>query len=370
MKKVLFIFDRVAHYHRELFRTLESEFPEYDLELHLLSGVSQEGATGRVGLKESVVAHEYKYRFVEHKIGSYVLRQAIGILEQIDTLQPEIVVCMGHVGNLSHWKLTALKKKLGFKLVAWQCGYEYNPGMMKTFLLPWFVPRFDLHLAYHTNAKKYAIQHGASEKNVVVMHNTINELGIPILPKGEARALTVSRHPEIGSRKILLFVGAILEEKKIERIIEALDYLQRSDLMLVIVGDGPHLPVIRELSRSRQDVLITGQIIEGVGAYFDAAEIYVLPGTGGLGINEAMAHGLPVLSGFADGSADDLVIDHVNGFRLREDSPDELARRITEVADNPEMAAVMGQKSREMITGKFSFAAFIGRIHSGISGLI
>lgn len=370
MNKVLFIFDRVAHYHRELFKTLESEFPEHGLELHLLSGVSQEGATGRVGLKESVVTHEYKYRFVEHKIGSYVLRQASGIFEQINALRPAIVVCMGHVGNFSHWKLIALKQKLGFKLVAWQCGYEYNPGIIKTLLLPWFVPQFDLHLAYHTNAKKYAIQHGASEKDIVVMHNTINEVRIPITPKQEARAIIASHYPEIGDRKILLFVGAVLEEKKIENIIRALDCLQRPDLMLVIVGDGPHLAAIRELCQSRQDVLMTGQIIEGVGTYFDAAEMYLLPGTGGLGINEAMAHSLPVLSGFADGSADDLVIDNINGFRLQKDSPDELAQRIQEITDNPGMAAAMGKRSREMITGKFSFSEFINRIHSGILSLI
>ncbi|MFX7690329.1 glycosyltransferase family 4 protein, partial [Acinetobacter baumannii] len=91
--------------------------------------------------------------------------------------------------------------------------------------------------------------------------------------------------------------------------------------------DGEHLPVLRKYCEGRDDVVFTGAIVEGVGPYFDAAEVYLLPGTGGLGINEAMAHSLPIISGFADGSADDLVVDGENGYRLREGTPAELADR-------------------------------------------
>jgi glycosyltransferase involved in cell wall biosynthesis len=369
MKKVLFIFNRVAHYHRDLFKSLEAELPNYGFELHLLSGMRPRTDTGRVGLEEKIVSNEYKYQFVERQIGSYVLRRAEGIIGQIHDIRPHVVVCMGHVGDISHWRLIRLKRKLGFKLVAWQCGYEYNPGMVKSLLLRQFVPQFDLHLAYHTNAKNYALLHGADEKSISVIHNTINESRIRTLPKAEARAFLASKYPKIGGRKILLFVGAILKEKKIEVIIEALDRLNRADLILLVVGSGPHLGVIRDLCRSRSDVLLTGEIIEGVGPFFDASEIYLLPGTGGLGINEAMAHGLPILSGYADGSADDLVVDRENGFRLKTDAADELADRIAEVLDNSDLAKKMGERSRAMITGEFAFSEFINRVRSGILSL-
>lgn len=369
MTKVLFIFDRVAHYHRDLFQTLDAEFPKYGLELHLLSGIKQDSAIGRVGLGEKIVPNECKYHFAERQIGPFVLRHATGIFGALHDLRPNIVVCMGHVGNISHWRLIQAKRKLGFKLVAWQCGYEYNPGLVKSLLLKQFVPQFDLHLAYHTNAKIYALQHGADEGSVAVIHNTINESRIATLPKAEARTFLASLYPKIGGKKILLFVGAILKEKRIEVIIAALNRLNRTDLILLVVGDGPHLRIISELCKSRTDVLLTGQIVEGVGPFFDASEMYLLPGTGGLGINEAMAHGLPILSGYADGSADDLVIDGENGFRLMTDSADELAGRIAEVLDNADIAMRMGERSRAMITGKFAFSKFISRVRLGISGL-
>ena len=38
MKKILFIFDRVTHYLKDLFQRLEADLPGFGYELHLLSG--------------------------------------------------------------------------------------------------------------------------------------------------------------------------------------------------------------------------------------------------------------------------------------------------------------------------------------------
>lgn len=369
LRKVLFVFDRVAHYHRDLFWTLEKELNTAGLELNLLSGEDKSTAVGRVGLQEQVIHREFKYRFHEYRFGSYTFRSHSGVVGAISRIQPDIVVVLGHVGNISHWVLMGLKRRLGFKLVAWQCAYEYNPGRFKDTILKRFIPGFDHHLAYHTNAAGYALNYGASEDEVTIIHNTINEASIAIMPKEQARAGVVERHPSIGSRKIVLFVGAVLAEKRIEIILQAMEQLDCSDAVLVIVGDGPHMPQIRKQCEGRDDVILTGVIVEGVGPYFDSAEVYVLPGTGGLGINEAMAHRLPIISGYADGSADDLVVDGENGFRLRNGSPEELKEKISIILDNSDLAARMGARSRELITGKFAFREFVSRVTKTLKNL-
>lgn len=369
MKKVLFIFDRVAHYHRELFKRLEDELPLNGIDLHLLSGEVAGNAVGRVGLKAKVVRNESKYKFYEYRLKSFTFRRTESVVERILELRPDVVVCMGHVGNITHWKLVGLKQKLSYKLVAWQCGYEYNPGALKALLLRRFVPKFDHHLAYHSNARAYALQHGSKNEQITLMHNTINEERIVCIPKLQALEQIRSAYPEIGDRRVLLFVGAVLAEKRVELIVDALDSMKRADLVLVVVGDGEHLPKLKEYCAGRDDVVFTGSIVDGVGPYFDAAEVYLLPGTGGLGINEAMAHSLPIISGFADGSADDLVIDGENGYRLREGTAHELADRILRVIDNPAEAERMGRVSREWITGKFAFKAFVGRIVTALTSV-
>jgi glycosyltransferase involved in cell wall biosynthesis len=369
MKKILFIFERVMHYHEDLLPRLEGDLHGLGCQLHVLSGVAGSGGSGRVELAHPLIRNEAKYRLHEYSVGNYVLRMASGVFPVVRELRPDIVVCAGHVGNLSEWRLALAKKRLGYRLVAWQCGYEYNPGRLKNWILKRFVPRFDHQLAYHSNARDYALKHGARLRQVTVIHNTINEGRIRCMAKPAARLVIREKHPELGERKIVLFVGAILHEKRIDLILDAMSIMARADTVLMVVGDGPYLPTLRATAQGRDDVIFAGRVIEGVGPYFDAAEVYVLPGTGGLGINEAMAHGLPIISGYADGSADDLVRDGKNGYRLRNGSAAELAEKLRAVLDDPDSAACMGDLSRYWITTRFSFEAFVQRIESTLTAL-
>jgi glycosyltransferase involved in cell wall biosynthesis len=361
-KRIVFAIDRVMHYHKATIAALERELDTRGYEFFLLSSQDKPGAKGRVAFHGKVTRNHDHFRLTEKMVGTFAVRYQHGLVPAIEKIRPDIVISLCHSGTVSEWRLLSLKKQLGFRLIAWQCGYEFNPGRLKKFILGRFVPRFDHHLAYHTNAKHYAIAHGARPDQVTVMHNTINEAAIACMRKDEARELVSERWPAIAGKKIVLYVGAVLEEKRLEVVFDALDILKREDVVFLLVGDGPHLKEIKRKYGDRKDCVFTGQIVEGVGLYFDAAEMYLLPGTGGLGINEAMAHSLPIISGYADGSADDLVVDGQNGYRLREGSPEELADRITRVLDQPVVAADMGRTSREWITGKFAFSAFVDRI--------
>jgi glycosyltransferase involved in cell wall biosynthesis len=291
-----------------------------------------------------------------------VFRRQNNILDKILTIEPDVIVIASHVGNITYWQLMRLRRKLGFRLIAWQCGYEYNPSRLKDLILKKFVTGFDHHLVYHTNAKLYAKRYGAIEDQITVIHNTINEEKIQITPKAEARTQVLAKYPQIRNRKIILFVGAILEEKRLPLVLEALDILRRPDFLFLGIGDGPYLPRFRKRCDVREDVILAGSIFEGVGTYFDAADLFLLPGTGGLAINEAMAHSLPIISGYADGSADDLVLDNYNGYRLRDGTPSELAEKIALVLDDDSAATRMGRSSRKMITSQFSFRHFIERV--------
>lgn len=368
MAQIVFLFDRVMHYHRELFRSLDTELSRHGYELVLLSGREKESTTGRVALKSKVVRNQSEFALMERPVGNLMFRYQRGVVKQIASMQPAIVVTMCHSGTFSEWLIVRLKERLNFRLIAWQCGYEFNPGRIKKFVLSKFVPRFDHHLAYHTNAKRYALAHGARPDQITVMHNTINEAAIVCMPKDEARKLVAERWPAVAGKRIVLYVGAVLEEKRLEKVFDALEILKRDDVVFLLVGDGPHLKEIKKRFGKRKDFVSTGQIVDGVGPYFDAADVFVLPGTGGLAINEAMAHGLAVVSGYADGSADDLVIDGKNGYRLKEGSAEEIAARLHDVLVDSAVASAMGEAGREMIRGELSFERFIQRVVGVLTG--
>lgn len=364
--KVLFIFDRVTHYNKEMLRGVEKKLRSFGMELHLLSGEVENSGVGRVGIKESAVRNEEKYRYQEWAVGSYTFRNQLGLKKKLAALRPDLIVIGCFPGSIAIWRWLLLKRRFGYKAVSWLCGYEFNPGRVKDMILNQFVPRFDYHLAYHTNAKKYALAYGADESRIKVIHNTVNESRISQVTRTEARQMLHAGFPATRGKKILLYVGAILKEKRLPMVLESLTLLKRPDLMFVVVGDGTFMPEIRKQCADRKDVIFTGQIVEGVGPYFDAADCFILPGTGGLAINEAMAHALPIVSGYADGSADDLVQNGKNGYRLHDVTPEEIARRVADVIDDPEKRDAFGAASRELITGRFSFDRYLNRVCDGI----
>jgi len=86
---------------------------------------------------------------------------------------------------------------------------------------------------------------------------------------------------------------------------------------LTIVGDGP---ARQELQTLAQSVYPQAEFPgERSGAelesYFASADLFVLPGTGGLAVQQAMAHGLPVIVAEGDGTQNDLVRPG-NGWRI------------------------------------------------------
>ena len=56
-----------------------------------------------------------------------------------------------------------------------------------------------------------------------------------------------------------------------------------------------------------------------LGKHLRSADLFVMPGSGGLAVQEAMSFGLPVIVGVADGTQADLVREE-NGWLLADDS--------------------------------------------------
>jgi glycosyltransferase involved in cell wall biosynthesis len=78
---------------------------------------------------------------------------------------------------------------------------------------------------------------------------------------------------------------------------------------LVIVGNGPALVNLKKLAeRLYPQAEFTGALYgEELVYHFIQADLFALPGSGGLAIQEAMGFGLPIIVAKGDGTQDDLV---------------------------------------------------------------
>lgn len=164
-------------------------------------------------------------------------------------------------------------------------------------------------------------------------------------PNGvDADRFRTARRVELDGRKKILFAGRLEPRKGVEVLIRAVARLQRSDVTLIVAGDGPREPEARAL------VARTGIRAEFLGALpdddfaglFRSVDLFCHPATGGesfgIVLLEAMAAGTPVicsdLAGFRAAAGDAAVY-----FPAADD--DALALALARMLDDPEQARVM-----------------------------
>jgi phosphatidylinositol alpha 1,6-mannosyltransferase len=112
---------------------------------------------------------------------------------------------------------------------------------------------------------------------------------------------------------LLLYVGRLATEKRIELLAEALDEL--TGVRLALVGDGPARPALERRFAGRPVHFAGFLRDEALVTAYASADLFVFPSdteTFGQVIQEAMAAGLPVVAARAGGALD-LVRERVTG---------------------------------------------------------
>jgi glycosyltransferase involved in cell wall biosynthesis len=97
-------------------------------------------------------------------------------------------------------------------------------------------------------------------------------------------------------RLVVTYVGRLAAEKGIDRLLPLVQ--ARSDVHLVLVGDGPHRVALEEQFRGKNVSFMGLLAPEKVGEVLASSDVFAFPSTTdtlGLVVLEAMASGLPVL---------------------------------------------------------------------------
>ncbi len=143
---------------------------------------------------------------------------------------------------------------------------------------------------------------------------------------------------DYGAGLRIVTVGTLIAQKRVDVLIRAAAQLSMGAFTLHIVGDGPARPGLEKLAADLKcaDRVVFHGAIYGREEKFNllsSCHLGALPGRGGLAIQELLWHGLPVISGLADGTERDLIRDGENG-RLFDGfmSPEDLARAVEEFA--------------------------------------
>jgi glycosyltransferase involved in cell wall biosynthesis len=198
-----------------------------------------------------------------------------------------------------------------------------------------------------------------------IFRNWFPETRIFVVPNG----LAINSHVhgfESGSHSdiIIRYIGSLMRSKGIVELIEAIKILKNSHSKFRVILNGVwrDVQLKSEQERTISDYSlpveyhgeITGE--KKYGAYSES-DIFVFvpnrPEGHPMVIIEAMAAGLPIIS-TDQGAITESVIDGVNGFIVKPDSPEEIADKIRFLIDNPKERIQMGKESRRLYEEKFT----------------
>ncbi|MCC6726184.1 MAG: glycosyltransferase family 4 protein [Saprospiraceae bacterium] len=159
---------------------------------------------------------------------------------------------------------------------------------------------------------------------------------------------------------LLLFVGRLTAIKGVTQLVEAMRKLPEN-LKLIMVGDGEAKPELERLIAKhrlgKRIRLVGAQDSKQVAAWISRCSALVLPSfheTQGIVLLEANALGRPVVAN-AVGGVTEVVQDGKNGLLIPNNSPDEIAKAVRHLLDDPEAAARMGRWGREFVRDKFAW---------------
>ena len=307
----------------------------------------------------------------ELQMANYVLGQNIhlftgplylcyqqGLMDWLEEWNPDALIVEANPRYLSsppaiRWMQKQNKPVIGWGLGAppvsrWREGGRVN-----------FLGQFDALISYSQRGADEYANLGFPLDNIFVAHNSVSPSPSWAMPQ---------RLNTFGERPSVLFVGRLQFRKNVDLLLGACAELDPQP-RLVIVGDGPEREHLEELAQE----LYPGA--EFVGAkhgaelrpYFTEADLFVLPGTGGLAVQEAMSYGLPVIVAQGDGTQDDLVREG-NGWQIPPDDFEALLATMKDALSDVARLRRMGEESYRIVKDEINIEkmvdVFVGALNS------
>jgi phosphatidylinositol alpha-1,6-mannosyltransferase len=183
----------------------------------------------------------------------------------------------------------------------------------------------------------------------------------------------------ISNRPVIVSVGRLVHRKGQDKLIVALSQVIKDfpTAVLLLVGEGPIKYMLQKLVQHHsleKNVIFAGRVqLDELPRYIQLGQIFAMPARDrffgleveGLGIVylEASACALPVIVGNS-GGAPDAVISEKTGLIVDGTSPDQIAKSIKTLLQQPELAKRYGSAGREWVVNEWRWEIWSKRFNS------
>ncbi len=285
--------------------------------------------------------------------GAYYLCVQHGLLPWLTGCNPDALIVEANPRYLSTSAAVRWMKQRGRPVLGWGLGAPplTGPlsGLRKARRVS-FLKQFNALITYsRRGADEYAAL-GFPPDKIFTAPNAAAPRPSSPLPR---------RAPKFHGKPSVLFVGRLQARKRIDTLLNACAALNKDiQPRLVIVGDGPERVSLESLAKTIYPSAEFPGARHGaeLAPYFSAADLFVLPGTGGLAVQEAMSYGLPVIMGQGDGTNDDLVRP-ANGWQLA--GTENLADVLREALSDVTRLRSMGAESYRIVSEEINLERMV-----------
>jgi glycosyltransferase involved in cell wall biosynthesis len=275
-----------------------------------------------------------------------------GIVSWLERENPAALIVEANFRYLSSPAAIGWMKKRGRPVIGWGLGAPLGRGLLSS-LRNRFLGRFDALVAYSARGAEQYAACGFPVDRIFSAPNAVAPAPKHPLPQ---------RPDSDSPRPVALFVGRLQARKRIPSLLAACAELPAQlQPRLIIVGDGPELDNLRSLAQSIYPAAEFPGAKRGdeLAPYFLAADLFVLPGTGGLAVQEAMTYGLPVIVAQGDGTQDDLVRPG-NGWQITPDDEMALTATLREALNDVRRLRTMGAESYRIVAEEINLEKMVG----------
>lgn len=244
------------------------------------------------------------------------------------------------------------------------------------FLYQWYLPMVFKNLqgviSVSEATREASIKRGMKPEIGVSLPNGFDADSTSQLPdKHEARRLLEKKfNLDLSFSKLLLTVGRQVKRKGHEWFIREVLENIRSNVVYMIVGDGPEHELIkqaREQSSLKQNIIITGRQPEDIlNAAYSGADLFVMPNIPvkgdmegfGIVLLEANRAGTPAVASDLEGIKD-VIVQGVNGYRVPACESVQFAEKIDFVLENE--LSMLSEKAEKFVEKTFSWDSVVDK---------
>lgn len=314
-------------------------------------------------IKEGVVVHRIKiYNFLPFKgviFASLMLKKLIILNKKFD-----FDVLHSHfVGSLT--VLIGLASKLTkkrFVTTVHGIGLLTDNPIKKTMIR--FYLTFPSKIICVSNyVSKLASKFTGRNKIIIVNNGVDREKLRPTLS-----AALFKKKLGLKNEKILLSIGALIERKGLDIILNSIPAVLKSypNLKYFIIGKGPEkenlTQLVKELGLEKYVVFVDGVNDNDLANFYNICDIFLLmsktlkqkDGVEGFGIAyiEASYFGKPIIGGKSGGTADSIV-NGTTGYRIKYTDKQELVNKVLTLLKNVNLRKRLGHNGKNRVMAKF-----------------